>query len=559
MLRRNHIAAVLSISIAWITPASAEDAVLIEEPTPPNVILITSDQLGHDAFAAETLSPFQHLSRLHSQSHQFLNHYIAPAVPLNQASIHTGRYNIRTKTVDYGYGRAMMAGDEVTIAEIFTGTDYKSGFFGTWWLGNNFPMRPKDQGYTESLVQYNDFIPPHSQAPGSENLSFGFRNNAEATLGDDAPHHLTTQAASFIESTHQLDYPFFLSLNIHTPVDPEAQAPARQQLLSGLDRSLSVIFAKLDELKMTSNTVIVFTTTRSLSNADSQSELRGTQGSVYEAGVRAPLWIMLPQPPQSSRSPKQIETVSAQIDILPTILEFCQFGSLDAFALDGQSLIGAINSAVPIELDRIIVQQHHLGATVASRHHFMLRKGPWKLLNPSDPSQSRRNSSNYELYNLSTDPSESKNLASENKDQVKQLLDLYDAWFLDVADTRIRDRGISPILVSRPQENPLILMADTRISNTSSSDGFWKLQAEHPSRVDISFDLPPHEGTDLKSWVATLSLRDASYTQVIDTSTDHVHFTGIPLIKGRNILQVVINSPDGQSELHPQQVHLTHR
>lgn len=541
----------LSILFALITPLTslhAQNAVLIEDPAAPNVVLITSDQLSLAELEAQKLSPFKHLSKLHAQSHKFANYYIAPAIPLNHASIFTGRYNIRTKCVDYGYGRSMMAGDEVTLSEILSGAGYKSAFYGTWHLGNNFPLRPNDRGYHESLAQFPTFLPPHEE----QSKAFAFHNNAESVLEAPVANAFAKQIAAFIRSANELDAPFFLNLNIHSETGADTQ-----QQLADLDQQLAALYSTLDELKADSNTLIIFTST--LGSEAKNLGFRGTQGSVHEAGVRAPLWLVLPNNGAGNPKAKSITTLASQIDILPTVLDYCKLGSPDAFDIDGTSLIPSINSVLPIEIDRAIIQQHHRGATVSREHHFMLRKGNWKLLNPSDPQQSRKPSSDYELYDLSIDPEESKNLASKNPKLLKQLLASYNAWFDDVSETRIRERGISPILVSREHENPLLLTEDTRISKFQAEEGFWKLQAEHNSRIDINFELPAPQAQSLDGWIASVSLRGNTYQQRLSAQSDHVHLTSIPLKKGRNILQVSISSPDAKTSVFPKQVQIMHR
>ena len=59
----------------------------------------------------------------------------------------TGRYNYRTGVTDTYIGRAMMHADEVTIAEVLRKAGYATGIFGKWHLGDNYPMRPRNQGF----------------------------------------------------------------------------------------------------------------------------------------------------------------------------------------------------------------------------------------------------------------------------------------------------------------------------------------------------------------------------------------------------------------------------
>lgn len=64
----------------------------------------------------------------------------------------TGRYSLRTGVHDTYNGGAIMAANEVTIAEILKGKGYRTGIFGKWHLGDSYPCRPTDQGFDESIV-----------------------------------------------------------------------------------------------------------------------------------------------------------------------------------------------------------------------------------------------------------------------------------------------------------------------------------------------------------------------------------------------------------------------
>jgi len=80
----------------------------------------------------------------------------------------TGRYNYRTRAIDTYVGRAMMESEETTLAEILRDVGYTTGIFGKWHLGDNYPMRPMDQGFSESLVHRGGGIGQPADPTGGE-------------------------------------------------------------------------------------------------------------------------------------------------------------------------------------------------------------------------------------------------------------------------------------------------------------------------------------------------------------------------------------------------------
>ena len=78
----------------------------------------------------------------------------------------TGRYYYRTGIVDTYLGRSMMHADEVTLAEMLGKAGYRTGLFGKWHLGDNYPMRPGDRGFAESVAIKGGGLGQPSDFPG---------------------------------------------------------------------------------------------------------------------------------------------------------------------------------------------------------------------------------------------------------------------------------------------------------------------------------------------------------------------------------------------------------
>ena len=120
----------------------------------PNVILIITDDQGYGdfGFTGNTHVKTPCLDRLAAESIRFNNFYVSPVSAPTRSSLMTGRYSLRTGVRDTNNSGAIMSSDEVTIAEMLKSTGYTTGHFGKWHLGDNYPSRPIDQGFDESLM-----------------------------------------------------------------------------------------------------------------------------------------------------------------------------------------------------------------------------------------------------------------------------------------------------------------------------------------------------------------------------------------------------------------------
>ena len=118
-------------------------------PAKPNVILIITDDQGYGDVAAHgnTMIQTPQMDRLWSESVRLTNFHVDPTCAPSRSSLMSGRYSNRTGIWHTIMGRSLMAGGELTLAEIFKANGYRTGMFGKWHLGDNYPLRPEDQGF----------------------------------------------------------------------------------------------------------------------------------------------------------------------------------------------------------------------------------------------------------------------------------------------------------------------------------------------------------------------------------------------------------------------------
>ena len=114
----------------------------------PNAILILTDDQGYGDLSC-TGNPVlktPHLDQLYDQSVRLTDYHVDAMCSPTRAALMTGRYAARTGVWSTLRGRYIMRRDEITIADVFADSGYRTGIFGKWHLGDNYPYRPFDRG-----------------------------------------------------------------------------------------------------------------------------------------------------------------------------------------------------------------------------------------------------------------------------------------------------------------------------------------------------------------------------------------------------------------------------
>ena len=120
----------------------------------PNIVVIMPDDQGYGDHGVTGNSVIRtpNIDALAKNSASMSDFYVCPVCSPTRASLMTGRYHYRTRVVDTFKGRSMMEPNEVTVAEVLQEAGYATGIFGKWHLGDNYPLRPNDQGFDESYI-----------------------------------------------------------------------------------------------------------------------------------------------------------------------------------------------------------------------------------------------------------------------------------------------------------------------------------------------------------------------------------------------------------------------
>ena len=417
----------------------------------PNVVLICCDDLGYADLGCygSTRCRTPNLDRMAAEGARLADYYVSsPVCSASRAALLTGAYHGRVgiRGALGAKSRQGLGHAEATIAELLKGRGYATGMAGKWHLGCRPSQWPAHHGFDESLAlpYSNDMWPHHPETPQSYPplpLIDGDRV-ADADLSPEDQrglmHAYADRADAFIRRNRSRPFFFYLAPNIpHVPLfasspfegstghGPYADAVAE------VDAAVGRVLRTLKDLGLDRRTLVIFTSDNGpwLSYGDhggSALPLREGKGTCYEGGVRVPFLARWPGtiPPAAVRD----EPV-ASIDVLPTLAALAG-APLPALPIDGRDigplLRGDPGARSPHDALFFYYDDDQLQA---------MRAGRWKLLFPHTartmsgqkpghggvPGKYRPLPVGLELYDLRADIGETRNLAAERPEVVRDL------------------------------------------------------------------------------------------------------------------------------------------
>ncbi len=441
-----------------------------ETKSKANVLFILVDDLGCMDIGANNPGSFYETPNIDSLARRgmrFTSGYAAcPVCSPTRASLMTGRYPQRVGVTDFigaaqperwkrdtrllPAGYSMKLGlEETTMAEAFRQEGYKTFFAGKWHLGPK-GFWPGDQGFEINKGGCGAGMPKSYFSP------YGNPMLEDGPAGEHLPDRLADETARFIEANR--DRPFFAYLSfysVHVPLvtRPELQRKYEEKarnlkidarwgreganevrlvqenaiyagMMESLDQAIGKVLSKLEELKLTDRTIVVFTSDNGgLSTAEghptSNLPFRAGKGWLYEGGTRVPMIIAAP----GRVHPGVSDTPVTSPDLFPTLLELAGLPLQPRAHVDGRSILPILRGGALPERP-VFWHYPHYGNQGGSPGSAM-RKGEWKLIQWFEGDR-------IELFNLKSDPGEKTNLASGEPSRVREMQRELGAWRKEV-------------------------------------------------------------------------------------------------------------------------------
>ncbi len=449
----------------------------------PNVIIILTDDQGWGDLSIHGNQTVQtpNLDKFAEEGIQFDRFYVQPVCSPTRAEILTGRYSARGGVYSTSAGGERLDLDETTIAEVFKSAGYRTGVFGKWHNGSQYPYHPLGRGFDEfygfTSGHWGLYFDPMIEHNGTYTRADGF-------LIDD----LTNKAMQFAEGNAANEQPFFIFLTYNTPHSPmmvpdelwakyenrelkqrgtksQSEEPlhtkAALALCENIDWNVGRLVDKLESLEIDENTIVLYMTDNG-PNGDRWNEgMKGKKGSTDEGGVRSPLFIRWPGTLEAG---KKVMQPGAAIDLLPTLADMADIPSKTLNPLDGISLKPLLLGDPENWQDRFIFN--------AWRGKISVRTKRYRLDNEG------------KLYHMLNDPGQLKDVSAEKSKVAKQLTAARDKFKTEVVDGAYDENR--PFLVGH---------ADFNITHLPARDATTTGAIERSAR-------PPNDSF-FKNWIST--------------------------------------------------------
>ena len=434
----------------------------------PNILIIHIDDLGYHDLSIHGSKIYQtpHIDTLATQSVSFTNAYANyPRCVPSRFSMMTGNYPIQNGNVpDDGFEINQIAANKSFIKS-FNKIGYQTAYFGKWHLGDEQSLR--DFGFQYSFAAGKAGSPISFSYPFNVFKGKGKNKkkpipdvDAVGTEGDYLTDVMTNQAITYLKQRDSLK-PFMLMLSyyaVHQPIEAKAEDiernrleieatdfgnqpeyieegtgrtkmrqdnPAYAAMVENLDSNIGKLLAHLKSSGVLENTIIVFSSDHGgLSNdgynkrrlATSNFPLRAGKGWLYDGGIKVPLFIKW----QNEFKPRiEDASIVMLMDVFPTLLDVTAKMDL---GVDGKSMLPILYSKKKWQNRTVFWHSHkarpkNTGDTKSSA----IRKGKYKLIHWFE-------SDRTELYNMTKDPYERNDLATQKPKVLSNLFADLNDW-----------------------------------------------------------------------------------------------------------------------------------
>jgi len=453
--------------VPWVVLPAAEAT----KAPKPNIVLIFADDLGWKdvGYQGTDFMETPNIDRLAKEGMVLTAGYAAAGnCAPSRACLMSGNYTPRHGVYAVGStdrgpdnekrlvpisNKSGLAKANITVADALKAAGYATGIFGKWHLGGPDGAEPDQQGFDVVFRSQSGWSGKESDNPKGI-------------------YSLTKATCEFMEKNR--DRPFFVYLShyaIHSPLQAREStfdtfkakkrgeqhpSPVYAACTYDLDDGVGILLAKLAELGLEQNTLVVFTSDNGGTQQSSQEPLRGNKGSYYEGGIREPFLVRWPG---VTAPGSRCDVPVINVDLFPTFLAAAGAPVPEGKVLDGESLLPLLQGKgrlqrqaifwhFPGYLNAPVIRGRELDVRTGFRTRpvSIIHKGDWKLhlfheewqLDGGRAKLPQNNA--VELYHLRDDIGERNDLAGTNTVKRDELLDDLLAW----------QRSLDAVMPSRP-------------------------------------------------------------------------------------------------------------
>ena len=395
------------------------------------------------------------------------------------------------------------------LPEIFAENGYQNGMFGKWHLGDNYPFRPEDRGFHEVVRHGGGGIGQGPDYWGNDYFDDTYWHNSKI---EEYEGYCTDvffdEAIGFIEENKE--NPFFCYISTNAPHGPwnvpqefynmykdnealEDRFKRFYGMITNIDDNFKRLEDKLDELGLTDNTILIFTTDNGTAGGNRiySAGMKGGKGSVYEGGHRVPMFVRWPD--GNLTGGRDIDHLVAHYDLLPTFVDLLGFDFSPVKPLDGISFKSLLQNENVDWPKRTLYMDTQRKQNLIKYKSYTVMDDNWRLVNGD------------ELYNMANDLAQETNVIDQQPEVAASLAEGYEKWWNSIMGDKPNER-FAYIQVGSDKENPSRISAHDMLIGrhggawhqhgavkAAQNVGKWKIEFVEDGEYSIALRRFPRE------------------------------------------------------------------
>lgn len=517
----------------------------------PNVIVLITDDQGYPELSAHGNPALKtpHLDRLHAGAVRLTDFHVSPMCTPTRGQFLTGLDPARNGAINVSSGRTLLRANLPTMADFFRRAGYRTGQFGKWHLGDNYPYRPQDRGFEETLWFPSSHINSTPDAWDNDYFDDTYRRNgALAEYEGYCTDVFFEEAIAWMRERARSGEPFLTYLATNTPhwphwvpeADLRAQekdyaaaeeqgripklAPTRREslvrylaMIRNIDRNFGNLESFLGKTGISDNTIVVFLTDNGSTFGEIyfNAGMRGRKTQLWEGGHRVPCFVRWPG--GGIGGGRDVDGLTQVQDLLPTLLDLAGIPAEDNPDFDGVSLAGVLRGNETVDPERMLVINYSrmpIGFDYPSPDSpsIMRRSGAgvlwkrWRLLEET------------RLYDLAADPMQKENVIERYPEVAARMQARLDAWWEQVGPAANEPQAV---VIGHEAENPAMLTAcewldvfidqQVQIRRADLKNGWWELEVARPGTYSFELRRWPREaGAGLSEGLPGVAVTDGT-------------------------------------------------
>ena len=503
---------------------------------PPNIIIIMTDDQGYGDLSCKgnPILKTPAIDKLFSEGLQLENFHTDPMCAPTRAGLMTGRYSARTGVWSTLYGRYYMRTQETTLAEVFSKAGYRTGIFGKWHLGDSYPYRAHDRGFEEAITFGGGVIGETPDAWNNDYFTTTYNHNgAPLKVKQYCTDFLFDSAKDFIKALGDKPFLCYIPTNApHGPMDvhekyskpyldyfkkngigklrgSQLEKTIKKRanfygMISNIDENVGKLRRFLKENQLSDNTILLYfgdngtaggagTNKKSLVMNGFNAGMRGSKCLAYEGGHRNACAIYWPQ--GNLTGGKEIHELTAQLDLMPTLMDIAGIKNSTNIQFDGRSILPTLQGKT--QASRSLIVHNMQLDTPEKFKEFAVMEDDWRLVRTSW----RDKDSGEMLFNLKSDPGQKNDISKQFPEVQKRLHETYELWWSSLSEV-FKDYAM--IWIGSEHENPVLITSHAwhgtgkvynqrHIREANPGNGFWTIKAASEGDYEIELRRWPRE------------------------------------------------------------------